>query len=434
MCAAAAHSGEAALWGQATLQILHRFAAGPSSPTAAPIESKPGVFIGAAGLLYRATSQGDFSVLSTEPFIGELFPASNGYLYGVTGSGNQGTGIYIADYAGNTKLINGSFQSVFPGFFQTDDGGLYGLGSTDESGTEAEAFFRMSLKGEVTWSQTSGIPRFPVGGPIQNSDGNLYGTIVGNPATGSAVVYRATPPQGPVSVISTLPGFSDPSGGDYPSGPLLEVANVVYGVNTYGGKGSGASAETGYGTVFAVNPKGAYQVIWKFAGGSAGQNPTGGLILASDGYLYGTTAYSEGAQIFRLKINGSECAIVYQFASGLTPTSLLQGTDGKFYGVLTSAQNSTDAFFSLDLGLPGPTPAVGYFEPSTAAIGDKILIRGDYLQGVTGVNFTGAPATQFGAIGPYFVVAVVPSGAATGPVTITTPNGSVTRKQILTIP
>jgi hypothetical protein len=45
----------------------------------------------------------------------------------------------------------------------------------------------------------------------------------------------------------------------------------------------------GNGTVFMITPMGVETVLWSFGGSGDGANPTGNLIQASDGNLYGTT-------------------------------------------------------------------------------------------------------------------------------------------------
>jgi hypothetical protein len=49
------------------------------------------------------------------------------------------------------------------------------------------------------------------------------------------------------------------------------------------------------------------------------------------------------------------------------------------------------------------------------------------------VTFNGVPAAAFQVNSTQAVMATVPAGATTGPVTITTANGSVTTKQSFTV-
>ena len=64
-------------------------------------------------------------------------------------------------------------------------------------------------------------------------------------------------------------------------------------------------------------------MFWAFQGDAAGQYPSGGLLHASDGYLYGISGIGTGglnAQVFRIKPDGSSYSSVYQFAPGIIVT------------------------------------------------------------------------------------------------------------------
>jgi hypothetical protein len=59
---------------------------------------------------------------------------------------------------------------------------------------------------------------------------------------------------------------------------------------------------------------------------------------------------------------------------------------------------------------------------------------GNYLLGATSVSFDGVPAQYIGVTSIQSVWATVPAGAATGPVTVTTPIGSFTTTTNFTVP
>ena len=80
--------------------------------------------------------------------------------------------------------------------------------------------------------------------------------------------------------------------------------------------------------------------------------------------------------------------------------------------------------------LSSNAPVITEFSPLSGAEGDAILIRGDGLAGTIEVKFNGVPA-QFevaGDIDPRrrMIVARVPQKATTGPITVTTEQGTVT--------
>jgi hypothetical protein len=62
-----------------------------------------------------------------------------------------------------------------------------------------------------------------------------------------------------------------------------------------------------------------------------------------------------------------------------------------------------------------------------------LILWGENLLGATGVSFNGTPATTISNISKEYVAVTVPAGATTGPVTITTPNGSATSSGSFTV-
>ena len=81
-----------------------------------------------------------------------------------------------------------------------------------------------------------------------------------------------------------------------------------------------------------------YTVLHTFGAPGDGQSPYGGLILGSDGYLYGTTTGGPGssATIFRIDSAGNE-TILYTFEDGSSPVGpLLRDDEGNLYGTSVS--------------------------------------------------------------------------------------------------
>jgi uncharacterized repeat protein (TIGR03803 family) len=144
--------------------------------------------------------------------------------------------------------------------------------------------------------------------------------------------------------------------------------------------------------------------------------------------LYGLTglggANGFGA-LFQISTGGAY-KLLYSFggATGQLPaTALLQDTSGAFYG--TAAQGGANGYgtiFSLDMGL-GPFVT---FVLSTGRVGQTAQILGQGLTGTTSVTFSSVAATTFKVVTDTYMTALVPSGAKTGPVVVTTPGGALT--------
>ena len=120
------------------------------------------------------------------------------------------------------------------------------------------------------------------------NDGNLYGTttygseVTGTGLSGNGTVFSITPLAATPSVLTTLHTFADDaSEGRLPSASLLLASDGnLYGTTAYGGTG-------GYGgTLFSVGATGTFTTLYTFAG-DAGLQPMAPLIQGTDGNLYG---------------------------------------------------------------------------------------------------------------------------------------------------
>ncbi len=101
----------------------------------------------------------------------------------------------------------------------------------------------------------------------------------------------------------------------------------------------------------------------------------------------------------------------------------MQATNGLFYGTTyLGGHSGNGTVYSLNMGLG---PFVTFVRPN-GAVGSTAQILGQGLTGATGVTFNGVAATSFKVSADTFMTAVVPSGAGTGPVAVTTPGGTLT--------
>src|SRR6516225_11852117 len=135
-------------------------------------------------------------------------------------------------------------------------------------------------------------------------------------------------------VVHTVLRTSTGEGG-YSSGGglLLATDGNLYGTTWYGGVGQ-------FGTVFRMTPSGALTVLHSFAGGNDGGNPQTALTEGSDGNFYGTTFFGGGpanlGTVFRMTRTGA-VTVLHAFVGGrndgaFPSTALVRGKDGSFYG------------------------------------------------------------------------------------------------------
>lgn len=151
----------------------------------------------------------------------------------------------------------------------------------------------------------------------------------------------------------------------------------------------------GYGTIYRVSTSGAnYGILHEFQGGTTdGSGPEMGLLLASDGLLYGTTpggGSMSGGTVFRVSSDGTGYTVLHSFElfqSAYYPNSAVtEGNDGYLYG---STSGGTDGYGAVyRLGKDGSDYALirtfSYNgDEGTNPSGGLILASDGWLIGVT---------------------------------------------------
>ena len=222
-----------------------------------------------------------------------------------------------------------------------------------------------------------------------------------------------------------MTALHDFAGSDDGAGPYAGVVEAAKG-NFYGTT-TGGGAHGANGTVFAITPAGTKTTLHSFAG-SDGANPYGGLIQATDGNFYGTTAFggNGGGTVFKITAAGT-LTTLHNFCPGdncsdgaESLAALVQATDGRLYGTTFSGDGNFGTIFVLDLGLG---PFVGTL-PAAGKVGAAISILGSNLTGSTGVSFDGTMAA-FTVVSNSEITTTVPTGATTGSMRVMTPQGTL---------
>jgi uncharacterized repeat protein (TIGR03803 family) len=164
---------------------------------------------------------------------------------------------------------------------------------------------------------------YPVAGLVQGSDGNFYGTTLGGGlynrcSGGCGTVFTITS----TGTLTTLHNFCAivpycEDGASPVAGLILGTNGDLYGTTEGGGSQSNA------GTVFSISASGKLTILHPFCAGSDppycpdGWSPATGLVQAG-GQFYGTTNYSEygggGGTIFRVSADGG-FATIYDFCA-----------------------------------------------------------------------------------------------------------------------
>jgi uncharacterized repeat protein (TIGR03803 family) len=230
-------------------------------------------------------------------------------------------------YAGLTN-VNGVLYGT-----TSNGGGVCSL----ESGIGCGAVFSITTSGveSVLYSFAGGSDGASPWARLTNVNGVLYGTTTiggdGSTVGSYGTVFKMTT-SGAETVLHSFAGGSD---GAVPDAGLTNVNGVLYGTTVAGGNG-GCFDNTGCGTVFKITTAGAESVLYRFAGGSDGQEPQAGLTNVN-GVLYGTTEASgahDGGTVFKITTSGEE-SVLYSFAGGsdgASPRAGLTNVNGVLYG------------------------------------------------------------------------------------------------------
>jgi uncharacterized repeat protein (TIGR03803 family) len=358
--------------------------------------------------------------------------ASDGNFYGTASSGgstNYGV-LYKIDSQGDYTVVysfeggaDGGYPSASP--IEGSDGNLYGTSEDVTFGSPI--FYRydlssaaltpiLALSSDLSQGAQTESPL------LQASDGTLWSTFqYAIPDRCGAVVQLTT--AGTLLQVYTFAGGSD---GCIPFGGLVQAADGnLYGT-TYSGGASRDCFESRCGTIFEISD-GTFSYLHRFIGYPDGATPIAGLTEGSDGNLYGTTSragiWGYGIVFQLTPAHQYNVLNSFLFRDGReTYAALAQHTNGKFYGNAAYGGRYNDGtIYTVDTGLEPFIALVVY----TGQVGGTVQILGESLKSATAVTINGVAATSFNVASDTFMTAVIPAGAASGPVVVTTATGNL---------
>ncbi len=328
------------------------------------------------------------------PYRAALVQGIDGNFYGTTEmGGTDNYGVVFRMTPDGTVTVLHQFvgsDGTWPssGLIQDAAGNLYGTTRGGGPGPNPGVVYKITPQGSFSILTAAGGAALyaPL---LLASDGNLYGVSTNGGAPGYGTAFKVGTDGSNLQILHTFCTIANCPDGENPLGGLAEGPDhSVYGTTEYGG------ANGDYGVVFQLTPAGVYTVLHSFSGSTDGNTPRGRLLLASDGYLYGTTASggSGGAgTIFKIRPDGSNFTVVYTFCPnhnctvGGTPESgLIEASDGNFYGT-----NLYGHGFLYKLTPSGTVTALYTFCPSGGNCSDGSYPYGELLQANDG-NFYGA--------------------------------------------
>jgi len=180
---------------------------------------------------------------------------------------------------------------------------------------------------------------------VQGTDGALYGTTYAGGNDNNGTVFRITT----AGVLTSLHLFAGGDGDEPISGLVLTTNGLLYGTASGGGE------STYYGTAFSISESGNLTTLHNFCLTPAcpdGANPYGALVQAVNGLFYGTTyeggTYSQGT-VFSMTTAGT-VSTLHSFTGndGANPyAALVQGSDGNFYGTTRGGTEGPGTVFKI---------------------------------------------------------------------------------------
>ena len=347
----------------------------------------------------------------------------DGNFYGTTqGGGTHSSGtVFKLTPLGQLSTLwsfaNGNDNGVpiYPPL-QGQDGNHYGVSSSQYVGQDG-ATYKLSLSNVFSvlsdFNFTDGAgPNLPT----QGTDGNFYGTTTNGGSKKLGVVYKMTS-AGKITVLHNFVGY--PTDGCDPQGQLFQGSDGNFYGTTY------RCGAYNQGSVFKISPSGTYTQLYSFCALAYcpdGAEPVSGLIQAADGNFYGSTTIGGTKRygtLYKITPTGVH-TILYNFCDptcngfGAAEPMVLH-TNGKFYGNTNGNSLGSAVFYRLDVGLKPFVRLLNW----TGKVGKTVEILGQGFNGTTKVSFNGVPGV-FNIVSDTYMTAVVPAGATTGPVTVTT--------------
>lgn len=195
-------------------------------------------------------------------------------------------------------------------------------------------------------------------------DGNFYGTTASGGANGQGTVFKVTP-DGHLTTLYSFCSQPNCNDGSSPGAPVIQGADGnLYGTCQFGGP-------TNAGTVFSVRPTGQLRWVYRLCLQEScldGFYPTGELVQAPDGNIYGTTGAGGtydgrrpggnlGGVVFKITTAG-DLTPIYSFCAqqttncpdGYYPNGVVEGTDGSLYGTTNGGGVNSCYMLTLEAG------------------------------------------------------------------------------------
>lgn len=396
------------------------------------------------GVVYKATAAGKITVLHTfkgyptdgyRP-IGILVQGTDGNFYGTTyqgGAHNQGSVFKITPAGVFTLLYSFNFSSSYldaqlpeAGLALGSDGSFYGVGTAGGS-KNAGAIFKITPAGSESTlynfcSVTCNDGFSPATPLVLHTNGKFYGNTNGN-SNGGSVFYSLDVGLKPLVDLVTWSakvgktveilgqGFTGTTAVSF-NGVNATFKNVS---DTYMTATVPAGALTGTVTVTTFTSTMKSNRAFLVTPQIKSFTPTSGIV--------GTSVTITGVsltQATKVTIGGKPAGFTVNSDTQVTATVPTGAKTGAKITITTSGGIATSP------GAFTVVPSITGFSPTSGPVGTAVTITGNSFTKTTKVTFGGIVATSFQVMSDTQVDALVPTGAVTGTIAVTTPGGTGT--------
>jgi uncharacterized repeat protein (TIGR03803 family) len=407
------------------------------------------------GVVYKLTPAGKRTVLRAfKGFyssdgalpVGVLVQGYDGNYYGTTREGgnsaNCGGGcgaVFKITPAGVLTILHnftGHPDGAYPdaGLTLGTDGNLYGVTSAGGK-FNLGALFKITPAGTETVLHdfctvrgcTDGFnPQTPL---VQHTNGKFYGNTTGN-SLGGGVFYSMDVGLKPFAGLVTWTGKVGKTVeilGEGLNGASSVSFNGVAGTftivsDTYMTATVPAGALTGPVSVKTLigtlKSNRHYLVTPQIKSFTPTSRPVGTSVVITGVSLTQTT---------KVVIGGKAASFTVNSDTQVTATVPAGAKTGQTISITTAGGTATSS------GKLVVVPVISSFTPTSGPVGTSVTVTGNSFTGTTSVTFGSVTAGSYQVISDAKVTAVVPTGALTGPIAVTTPGGTATSATSFTV-
>ena len=398
-----------------SLTVLYDFTGNADGgyPVAPLVLATDGNFYGTSypGAAFKISAKGVFKVIKTIPTVsfGPLLQARDGYFYGVTqfgGTFSAGT-VYKVAGAKVTTLYNfDGTHGSYPigGLVQGSDGYLYGT-TTAGGSTNAGVIYKITTAGILTvlvnFDNVHTLAGYQsYAGLVAGSDGNLYGATIWGGTFGDGTIFQMTDEGG----YTVLYNFDAPHGDGAYSTPFQHTSGKIFGMTERGGT-------PGKGGIYSLDDG-----VAPFASLVVTLGPVGKTVgILGQGF--------SGAS--SVKFNGTSASFKVVSDTYLT-TKVPSGETGIVSLTTPSGTLLSKQIFKV-------TPHITSVTPPSGKVGDAVTLAGAGLIQAATITVGGVKVDVFTVSSDKQVTFIVPTGAKTGKVVLTTPGGEATSSAVFTV-